>query len=191
MSNAGTMAKLIVIAAPSGSGKTTITREILRRHPEMTFSISATTRPRRDGETDGKDYYFLSKAEFERRLSEDAFIEHEQIYTDYYGTLKSEVVRAEREHKALMFDVDVKGALSIKKQYPREAALIFIKPPNMETVAERLRGRKTESDETMERRLERVPMELSKEGEFDFVVINDNLETAIEEVDNIVKRWLK
>ncbi|HLX11612.1 MAG TPA: guanylate kinase [Bacteroidota bacterium] len=185
------MATLIVISAPSGSGKTTITHEILRRHPEMTFSISATTRRRREGETDGKDYYFLTKAEFERKLSEDAFIEHEQIYTDYYGTLKSEVKRAEREGKALMFDVDVKGALSIKKQYPNDAVLIFIKPPNMETVAERLKGRKTESAETMERRLDRVPMELSKESEFDVVVVNDKLETAIEEVDTIVTKRLK
>src|SRR5512140_1643597 len=120
--------KLVVISAPSGAGKTTIARAMLERFPSLSFSVSATTRPRREAEIDGRDYFFLSRQEFERRIAAGEFVEWEKIYGDYYGTLKAEVARAAAEGRGLLFDIDVKGGLSIKRQYPH-ALLIFIRPP--------------------------------------------------------------
>ena len=180
-------AKLIVISAPSGSGKTTIARKILSRSPNLLFSISATTRKRRPNETDGKDYFFLTQEEFRKKIQHGELIEWEQIYDDYYGSLRSEVERAMSAGKSMVFDVDVNGALSIKTKYPKDAVLIFIKPPSIETLKTRLRNRKTESTEIINKRLERVPMELKKEKDFDFIVVNDSLEKAVNEVESIIK----
>lgn len=179
---------LIVISAPSGCGKTTIARAILQRYPSMLFSVSATTRPRRPTEVDGKDYFFLTKEEFERRVAQGDLIEWEEIYGNYYGTLKSEVDRALAQGRVMLFDVDVKGALSIKKKYPEDAVLIFIAPPSMEVLRKRLMDRNTEDEATVRRRLERVPMELEKGKEFDYQVVNDDLATAIAEVEAIIQR---
>lgn len=179
---------LIVISAPSGCGKTTIARAILQRYPSMLFSVSATTRPRRPTEVDGKDYFFLTKEEFERRVAQGDLIEWEEIYGNYYGTLKSEVDRALTQGRVMLFDVDVKGALSIKKKYPEDAVLIFIAPPSMEVLRKRLMDRNTEDEATVRRRLERVPMELEKGKEFDYQVVNDDLATAIAEVEAIIQR---
>jgi guanylate kinase len=184
------MSILVVISAPSGSGKTTIAHEILRRHPEIVFSVSATTRKQRPGEIEGKDYYFLTVEEFKKKIDENAFIEWEQLFDNYYGTLKSEVDRAFSRGKSLLFDVDVKGAISIKKLYPREALLIFVKAPDTETVQKRLLNRKTESEDAIRRRLERVKMEMSKEPEFEYSVVNDNVDTAIDSVDAIICKKL-
>ncbi|HEV8537937.1 MAG TPA: guanylate kinase [Bacteroidota bacterium] len=180
------MPKLIVLSAPSGSGKTTIAREILKRHPGMLFSVSATTRPKREFEVDGKDYFFLTLEQFEKRIEEDLLIEWEEIYGHYYGTLKSEVDRARGNRKPMLFDVDVKGALSIKRQYPHDSILVFIKPPNLEALTERLKKRKTESAQTIRRRMERVPMEVERAGEFDFCVVNDDLDKAVIAVDDVI-----
>jgi guanylate kinase len=179
--------RLIVISAPSGSGKTTIARAIMQKYPGILFSVSATTRPPRAGEVDGKDYFFLSKVEFQSRVKVGDLVEWEEIYGNYYGTLKSEVDRALKRGTIMLFDVDVKGALSIKRTYPDDSLLIFIRPPSFEVLKERLLNRKTEDEATIRRRLDRVPMELDKGNDFDWQVVNDDLQTAINKVDKIIR----
>ena len=178
--------RLVVISAPSGAGKTSIARGVLSRNPGMRFSVSATTRPIRTGEVDGKDYFFLSKEEFRRRIAAGEFAEWEEIYGDLYGTLRSEIDRALAGEEDLLFDVDVKGGLSIKRIYP-EAVLVFIEPPSEEVLLERLRNRRTEDAATLARRMARVPMELALGKQFDHRVVNDVLERAIEEVNGIIQ----
>jgi len=182
--------KLIVISAPSGCGKTTMAKAILSKHPAMLFSVSATTRPVRSGEINGKDYFFLSRREFEDRIKGGDLVEWEEIYGNYYGTLKSEILRALNNGYSMIFDVDVKGALSIRRNFPVDSVLIFIKPPSIEVLTNRLMDRKTENPETLKRRLDRVPMELEQGVHFDFQVINDDLDKAIIEVDEIVQKDL-
>jgi guanylate kinase len=177
--------KLIVVSAPSGAGKTTIAQAILRKYTTTQFSVSATTRSKRENETHGKDYFFITKEEFERKIQQGDFVEWEIIYGNYYGTLKSEVERITSSGYNMVFDVDVKGALSIKKQYP-DAVLIFIQPPSIETLRERLRNRRTENPEVIERRMQRAAMEMEQAQFFDYVVVNDNLQKAIEAVNEIV-----
>jgi len=179
--------KLIVISAPSGSGKTTIAKAIMQKYPRMLFSVSATTRPPRSGELEGRDYFFISKEDFKRRIQTGDLVEWEEIYGDLYGTLKSEVDRALRQGTIMLFDVDVKGGLSIKKVYPSDSVLIFIKPPSFEALERRLMNRKTEDEATIRRRLDRVPMELEKGSQFDWQVVNDDLQTAIHDVDEIIR----
>ncbi len=178
--------KLIVISGPSGCGKTTIAREILMRYPDIVFSVSATTRSKRNTEIEGKDYFFISKNEFEKKINQDELIEWEQIYGDYYGSLKSEVEKAMNNDRAILFDIDVKGALSIKNKYPKDSILIFIKPPSLKLLTDRLRSRKTETAETLNKRMERVTMELDCAKKFDHCVVNDVLEKAVSSVDAII-----
>jgi guanylate kinase len=180
--------KLIVISAPSGCGKTTIAKAILSKYPAMFFSVSATTRPIRAGEVQGKDYFFLTKLEFEDRIRIGDLVEWEEIYGNYYGTLKCEIRRALDHGNSMLFDVDVKGALSIRQHFPNDSILIFIMPPSMEVLKTRLENRKTESPETLKRRLDRVPMELKEGSQFDFQVVNDDLQQAIADVDKIVQK---
>jgi guanylate kinase len=181
--------KLVVISAPSGAGKTTIARAMLERFPSLSFSVSATTRARRPAETDGRDYFFLSREEFERRVASGEFVEWEEIYGNLYGTLKAEVVRAAREGRHLLFDVDVKGGLSIKHHYPH-ALLIFIRPPTVEALRRRLEERKTEDASTLERRMARVAMELELGLAYDHQCVNDRLAEAVEDVARIVHAYL-
>lgn len=178
--------KLIVISAPSGSGKTTIARSVMARYPTIEFSVSATTRPMRKGEKEGVDYFFLKRAEFEKRIRQGMLVEWEEIYGNLYGTLKSEVDRALSSGRVMLFDIDVKGGLSIKQHYP-EALLIFIRPPSFEILKERLTKRKTEDSEALARRLARVPMELELGKTFDHEVVNDVLTRAITEVEALVR----
>ena len=181
------MKQLIVLSAPSGAGKTTIAREILARHPaQVIFSVSATTRAMRPGERDGIDYYFLSREKFEDLIASHALIEHEQIFGNYYGTPKSEVDRAKQMGKSLLFDIDVKGGLSIRRIFPKESLLIFIAPPDMRTLEARLRTRMTESDEIIARRLERAQMEMAMADQYDHIVVNDDLEGAVKQVEGII-----
>jgi guanylate kinase len=180
--------KLFVLAGPSGCGKTTIAKSILQKYSNIVFSISATTREMRTTETNAKDYYFIQRTEFEEKIKQGELIEWEEIYGDYYGSLKSEVDNAFAGGKPILFDVDVKGALSIKNKYGNNAKLIFIMPPSIEKLIDRLRNRKTESEETFKRRMKRVKMEMSFAQDFDYRVINDLLEKAIEEVSGIVQK---
>jgi guanylate kinase len=177
---------LIVVSAPSGSGKTTIVRAILAKYPSMLFSVSATTRPKRDTETDGKDYFFLTRAEFERRIQAGELVEWEEIYGNLYGTLKSEVDKVLTSGQSMLFDIDVKGGLSIKRHYPDDSLLIFIRPPSVEVLEARLRNRKTEDEETFRRRMARVTMELGMASQFHHQVVNDDLETAIRDVERLI-----
>ncbi|MDD8018504.1 MAG: guanylate kinase [Bacteroidota bacterium] len=185
------MAKLIVIASPSGGGKTSIVKALMERHPEFEFSVSATTRTMREGEREGKDYFFLTKEEFERLIVRGELVEHEFFYQTYYGTLKREVDRALNAGHSMIFDVDVKGAQSIKKKYPNDTIQFFIAPPSKEVLEQRLRNRKTESEEKIRHRLERVPMELEIGKSFDHIVVNDDLQKAINDVDGIVKKFIQ
>lgn len=180
--------KLIVIAAPSGCGKTTIAKAILTKYPAILFSVSATTRPIRNGEVNGKDYFFLTKAEFEERIRIGDLVEWEEIYGNYYGTLKSEIDRALSLGQTMLFDIDVKGALSIHRQFSGDTAMIFIKPPNFEVLKNRLEERRTENPEALKQRLDRVQMELEQGNAFDYQVVNEDLQKAIEEIDSIIIR---
>ena len=182
---------LIVISAPSGAGKSTIARAVMKAFPQIMFSISATTRPPRPSEQHGREYYFLSAEEFEQTIRSGGLVEWEQIYGDYYGTLRSEIERAFAARSVMLFDIDVKGGLSIKRQFPDQAVLIFIEPPSVEVLKERLLRRRTESPEVLARRMERVPMELAQAEHFDHRVVNDDLQRAVQEVLDIVQSVTK
>jgi guanylate kinase len=183
-------ARLIVISAPSGGGKTTIAGEMLRRHPSLVFSVSATTRPKREYEVNGVDYHFLAREEFRRRVDEGEFVEHEELFGQMYGTLKKEVDAGLNAGKSMLFDVDVKGALSIKKLYGDTAVLIFVRPPDVKSLLTRLENRRTEDPEALRRRLERVPLEMAQADRFDHQVVNDRLDEAVARVDDIVREAL-
>ncbi len=183
--------KLIIITAPSGAGKTTIVRYLLKNIPSLAFSVSATTRPIRNNETEGKDYYFLTVDAFRNKINENAFVEWEEVYPGkFYGTLRSEVERLWAEGRHIIFDVDVKGALSLKSQFPERTLSVFIQPPSLEVLIERLRQRATETPETLATRIERVKYELTFSDKFDRVIINDKLETSQEEAFALVHNFL-
>lgn len=185
------MEKLIIVTAPSGAGKTTIVHHLLRTFPELAFSVSAANRARRVHEIDGEDYYFLSTDEFKRRVTEGDFLEYEEVYDDqFYGTLKSEVERLWALGKCIIFDVDVKGARNIKKAYPDESLAIFIKPPSKDILFERLKNRKTETTESLKKRIARATEELTYENSFDTVVVNDVLERAFLEAETVVRDFI-
>lgn len=182
---------LIVISSPSGGGKSTIAKYLLSLYPDIKFSISATTRKIREGEVEGKDYYFLSKELFVNKIKSNELVEYEEIFGNLYGTLKSEVANKIKNNDTILFDVDVKGALSLRKAFPEETLLIFIAPPSFEILEERLRSRRTESDEEIKNRLNRAEEENKYKGYFDYVIINDKLENAYKEIEEISKKHLK
>jgi guanylate kinase len=183
---------LIVISAPSGAGKTTIVKEIIRNNPDYVFSVSATTRKKRTGEADGKDYFFLSKEEFEKKIHNEELAEYEIVFNgEYYGTLKSFVDENLKRNKTVLFDVDVNGALSIKKNYKDDAVLIFILPPNFEILKQRLLKRASEKPEELEERIKRVDLEIKKGYKFDYIVVNDQLENAVSQVQQIINNHKK
>ena len=185
------MKKLIIVTAPSGAGKTTIVHHLLRTFPDLAFSVSATNRARRSHESDGVDYYFLSTEEFKQRITEGSFLEYEEVYEDqFYGTLKSEVERLWALGKCIVFDVDVKGAMNIKKAYPDESLAIFIKPPSKDILLDRLKKRKTETTESLKKRIARATEELTYENRFDKVVINEVLEHAFIETETLVRDFI-
>ena len=181
---------LFVVSAPSGSGKTTLVKEILKNNKDIIFSVSATTRKMRPGEIDGKDYFFLTMEEFLDKIKRNEFIEYEKIFDgNYYGTLKKHVEDIINEGKNILLDLDVFGALSVKKYFKDDSVLIFIKPPNRNQVKERLLKRSTESSEQIERRLSRFDIEMAKIKEFNYIILNDNLEQAIEQLQLIINKY--
>lgn len=185
--------KLIVFSAPSGSGKTTIVHHLLeQKELNLGFSVSATSRTRRAQEEHGRDYYFLSKEAFEKHIKNNDFLEWEEVYKDnYYGTLQAEVERIWKEGKAVIFDIDVVGGLRIKNKYPENTLAIFVQPPSLEVMEQRLRNRKTESEEKILERLNKAEKELKFATDFDVILINDDLETAKKEAIRLVETFLK
>jgi len=180
--------KLLVFSAPSGSGKTTIVRHLLALdYLNLEFSISATSRPSRGEEVDGKDYYFLSIKEFKNKIKNNEFLEWEEVYRDsFYGTLKSEVERIWAKGKHVIFDIDVAGGLRIKKKYPAETLAVFVKPPSVDELKIRLKKRKTESEEKINMRIAKASIELATAPQFDIIIKNVNLDRALQEAERLV-----
>lgn len=192
-SNLNPQAKLLVFAAPSGAGKTTIVRHLLQKFPQqLAFSVSATTRKQRENELEGRDYFFISEKEFKEKIAQQAFLEYEEVYAGkFYGTLHSEIERLTQLNKSVLFDIDVEGAMSIKKQYEENALLVFVKPPSIEALINRLKARETETQVEIEKRVAKMELELTYQQYFDVTVINDNLDLALKEAEEIVSKFLK
>ncbi len=182
--------RLLAFSSPSGGGKSTISRHLLKVIPNLRFSISATTRQKRPNETWGVDYFFISHEDFEEKIKNNEFIEYEEIFGNYYGTLKSEIKKAIESGENLVFDIDVKGALSIKKAFPEHSVLIFISPPDGETLRRRLESRGTESEEELTRRLARAEEEMEFKDQFDYVINNEDLQKALQEAEAIARSTL-
>lgn len=181
---------IIVLTAPSGAGKTTIARRVMAAMPDVEFSVSATTRAPRAYETDGEDYHFVSEEKFHELADTGELLEYEEVYSgDYYGTLRSEVEAKAAEHPVLL-DIDVKGALNVKRIYGDDALLVFIAPPSMEELQRRLKKRGTESDESFKTRIQRAEMEMQQRDACDAVVVNDELDRAVQETLEVIRRFL-
>jgi len=184
--------KLIIFAAPSGSGKTSIVKFLLEQNISLKFSISATTRPKRPNEQEGVDYFFLSLEQFQKKIAASDFLEWEEVYAGtFYGTLKSEVDKMLEKGEDLLFDVDVLGAINIKRTYAAQALAIFVKPPSVEALIERLKNRGTETEESLKRRIEKSTFELSFESQFDITIINHHLEEAQNKAKQLVMDFIK
>lgn len=185
--------KLIIFSAPSGSGKSTLVNYLMEQHPELqlAFSISCTSRAPRGKEKNGVEYFFLSPEEFKKKIANDEFLEYEEVYEDrFYGTLKSQVEVQSQAGQNVVFDVDVKGGVNIKKHYGSRALSVFIQPPSVEELRNRLVGRATDASEVIEQRLNKAEYELSFADKFDRIVINDDLEKAKVDVYNVIKQFL-
>ncbi|MBO7167796.1 MAG: guanylate kinase [Bacteroidaceae bacterium] len=185
--------KVLIVSAPSGSGKSTIVNFLMKEHPEfrLAFSVSATSRPPRGQEQDGVDYYFLSAEEFRRHIEADDFLEYEEVYEGrFYGTLKSQVEEKLAAGKNVVFDVDVKGGINIKKYYGEAALSVFIQPPSVEVLRERLIGRNTDEMGQIEQRLAKAEYEMSFASQFDRILVNDNLEVAKQEAVALLNDFL-
>ncbi len=185
------MGKLIVISAPSGAGKTSIVHFLLKKIETLSFSVSACSRAKRENETDGVDYHFLAVEEFQKYIKEDVFLEWEEVYKNqYYGTLKSEVERIWKKKETVIFDVDVVGGINIKKQYPSECLSIFIMPPSLETLKERLQNRGSESADSLQKRITKAKGEIARSGEFDKVILNDDFDMACKETKQLIQTYI-
>ena len=185
------MEKAIIITAPSGAGKSTIADYVLSVIDNLDFSVSATTRTIRKDEVEGEDYYFLTKEQFLEKIDQDAFVEWEEVYEDtYYGTLKSEVERIWKMGKAVLYVVDVIGAKDLNNYFGKKALSIFIEPPSIKILEERLKNRKSESKKSLEVRMERVRMELKEKNNFDLIIVNDDLEMAKIQAEDEIRNFL-
>lgn len=183
--------KALIFSAPSGSGKSTIVHHILDKYPDIEFSVSATSRSPRGEEKDGVDYYFLSEEEFRARIAENGFVEHEEVYPGrFYGTLKSEIKRIWDAGHVVIFDVDVKGGVNLKKYFGKDALSVFIQAPSVEVLRERLVKRGTDSPEDIEKRVAKAAEEMTYAPQFDHILINDDLQQAFEEAEALVSHFL-
>ncbi len=184
--------KALIFSAPSGSGKTTIVKYLLRHNQNLDFSISACTRPKRPNETDGKDYYFLTPDVFKEKIRQEAFIEWEEVYPNqFYGTLKSEINRIWQNHKHVIFDVDVEGGLSLKRYFQQQALAVFVKAPSLKVIRHRLLNRKTDSLTSIIQRLEKAAHELTYEIQFDVTIVNDKLEDSCHQAQQLYEQFVK
>ncbi|MEK9565520.1 MAG: guanylate kinase [Flavobacteriaceae bacterium] len=184
--------KLIVFSAPSGSGKTTLVHHLLSQQLPLGFSISATSRAPRGKEQNGIDYHFLTPDQFQAKIKADAFLEYEEVYANlFYGTLQAEVDRLWKEGKHILFDIDVKGGLTIKHKYPQNTLAVFVQPPSVAVLENRLRSRATDSEETIQKRLAKAALEMEFAPKFDHILINDDLETAKKEALQIVADFIE
>jgi guanylate kinase len=183
--------KLVVITAPSGAGKTSITRHLLDKFPQLAFSVSAATRAARSEERDGIDYYFISTQAFQHKIQQNEFVEWEMVYEGkYYGTLKSELARLWDNQKTPVLDIDVKGAIHVQQQFPGSSLSLFIEPPSVEELRRRLQGRGTESAESLQARVNKAAFEISFKNQFNQVIVNDDLEKACDRAVELVAAFL-
>ena len=183
--------KLIIITAPSGAGKTSITRHLLQHFPQLAFSVSAATRAARGKEQDGVDYYFISTQAFQHKIQENEFVEWEMVYEGkYYGTLKKELARIWNNQQIPVLDIDVKGAIHVQQQYPGSSLSIFIEPPSLEELKRRLQSRGTESPESLQARINKASFEISFKQHFNHIIVNDTLENACRQAKELVSAFL-
>jgi guanylate kinase len=183
--------KMIVICAPSGTGKSTLINRLKSDHPELEWSVSCTTRPIRAGEKNGKDYHFISKEEFEEQIKKDQFIEWAKVHSNYYGTSKIFVSQGLQEGRRMLFDLDVQGADAMKKIYGHQAQVIFIEPPSVDELEKRLRLRGTDSEQVINERVENAKNELARKNDYDFLIMNDDVEKAYQQLRQAVERIIK
>ena len=184
--------KIIILTAPSGAGKTSITRHLIQEFPQLAFSISAATRQARGNEQDGRDYYFITVEDFQKKIKENAFVEWEMVYEGkYYGTLKSELQRIWNMKKIPLLDIDIKGAIHIQRQHPQNCLTIFVEPPSVDELKKRLLSRGTETEESLRARINKSSYEISFKHSFDKVIVNDHLERACKEAEETVNEFIK
>ena len=183
--------KLIIVSAPSGAGKTTLVKHLLENLDSIEFSVSCATRNPREGEIHGKDYYFISTEEFKQKIDNQEFAEFEEVYEgSFYGTLKSEIERIWTKGNSVIFDIDVVGGINLKKIYPENSLSIFIMPPSVEELENRLRARNTETEEKLKMRVEKAEKELLLAPKFDKIIINDDLEKSKKEIVDLIQNWI-
>jgi guanylate kinase len=184
--------KIILITAPSGAGKTSIVKYLMKQFPSLAFSVSATTRPPRNNEKDGVDYYFMSEEDFQEKIHNKEFLEWEMVYEGkYYGTLKSEMSRIWKEKKVPVLDIDVQGAIHVQQQYPVNTMALFIQPPSIEELKNRLESRGTETEESLQARMNKSSFEMTFKKHFENIVINKDFDTACKEAEKIIDHFLK
>ena len=183
--------KILIITAPSGAGKTSITRHLMRKFPQLAFSVSAATRKARSEEKHGRDYYFIPLEEFKFKITHNEFIEWEMVYEGkYYGTLKSELERIWKNNQIPVLDIDVKGAIHVQQEYPINTLSIFIEPPSVDELKKRLTGRGSETDDSINARVSKASYEITFKDQFDEVIVNENLEQACTDAERLVERFL-
>lgn len=183
--------KCIIYSAPSGAGKTTIVHHLLNKFEELEFSISACSRDPRENEVDGEDYHFIGLQKFKKYIEQEKFVEWEEVYSNhYYGTLKEEISRIWDKGNSVIFDVDVIGGLNLKKFFGDDALAVFVQPPNISILEERLRSRGTETEEKIKQRMAKAKRELAKANEFDTILVNNNLEEAFTEAEKLIEKFL-